>query len=109
MDLYQKMVTHELTVKEAISILMLNQLPSQFETLKKIKRNEAKHSGKVPSMESIAEDVKDDMRNRRSNTNTSSNINFVSNKSKGKGKDKDKEQRKSPHAATSPVGRLDIK
>ncbi|KAI4088695.1 MAG: hypothetical protein L6R37_008164 [Teloschistes peruensis] len=68
-----------MTVDELLSIMMLNQLPAQYDTLKQIKRNDAKNNDKVPSLQEIVETIKDDIKNRHQNHNV---VNFAS-KSKG--------------------------
>ncbi|KAL8909893.1 MAG: hypothetical protein Q9171_004806 [Xanthocarpia ochracea] len=39
-DLVGKLATHKMTIEEIITIIVLNQLPSQFHTIKEIKRND---------------------------------------------------------------------
>ncbi len=82
-----------MSVDELLSIMILNQLPQQFDTIKKIKRHDAKAGNKVPTIQEIVEDIKDDMKNRHQNHNV---VNFAgqsgggdgSGKGKGKGKGK---------------------
>ena len=44
--------------------MVLNQLPLQFDTIKEIKRNEAKGTNSVPKLHTIVKVIKDNMRNR---------------------------------------------
>ncbi|KAI4085853.1 MAG: hypothetical protein L6R37_008462 [Teloschistes peruensis] len=69
-----------MTVDELLSIMMLNQLPAQYDTLKQIKRNDAKNKDKVPSLQEMVETIKDDIKNRHQNHNV---VHFAS-KSKGR-------------------------
>lgn len=82
LDLQQKIVSHNMTVNELLSIMVLNQLPAQYDTLKQIKRNDAKNASQVPSIQEIVEAVKDDMKNRHQNHNV---VNFARQYGKGGG------------------------
>ena len=54
-DLVGKIATHKTTIEEIVTIMVLNQLPSQFDTIKEIKRNEAKSTDSVPKLEYYGE------------------------------------------------------
>ncbi|KAL8912001.1 MAG: hypothetical protein Q9171_002914 [Xanthocarpia ochracea] len=83
-DLVSKLATHKMTVEEIITIMVLNQLPSQFDTIRETKRNEA---DSVPKLHTIVEVIKDNMRNRRQ---LSVVANFMGQEEKGKGKENEK-------------------
>lgn len=112
LDLQQKIESHKMTVNELLSIMVLNQLPQQFDTIKKIKRHGAKTGNKVPTIQEIIEDVKDDMRNRHMNQNI---VNFAGNnnkagkdkenKGKGQGKGKGKGDLNTPRCTYAPCGK----
>ncbi|KAL9596266.1 MAG: hypothetical protein Q9179_004678 [Wetmoreana sp. 5 TL-2023] len=85
-DLVGKLATHKMTIEEVITIMVLNQLPSQFDTIKEIKRNEAKCTDSVPKLNAIVEVIKDNMRNRHQSSVVA---NFIGQKDKGKGKGND--------------------
>ncbi|KAL8626087.1 hypothetical protein Q9189_008231 [Teloschistes chrysophthalmus] len=79
LDLQQSFASRKITVDELLSIMVLNQLPAQYDTIKKIKRNDAKNNDNVPSLQEIVETVKDDIKNRHQNYNV---VNFAG-KSRG--------------------------
>ncbi|KAL8816161.1 MAG: hypothetical protein Q9223_004779, partial [Gallowayella weberi] len=92
LDLSQKIKSHDMNMNELLAIMVLNQLPQQFDTLKKIKRNAAKNASKVPTIQEIVEDIKDDMRNRHQSSQI---VNYVG-QPKGKGKPKGKGDKDRP-------------
>ncbi|KAL8799116.1 MAG: hypothetical protein Q9200_007617 [Gallowayella weberi] len=63
-ELKEKFEAQNINFEELFCILILNQLPKRYETIKQIKRNEAKKKETVPTMQSIYDDVKDHIMNR---------------------------------------------
>ena len=86
-DLVGKIATHKITIKEIVTIIVLNQLPSQFDNIKEIKRNEAKSTNSVSKLNANVEVIKDNIRNRYQSSVVA---NFIVQKDRGKGKGNNK-------------------
>ena len=86
-DLVGKIATHKMTIEEIVTIMVLNQLPSQFDTIKEIKRNKAKSTDSVSKLNANVEVIKDNIRNRHQSSVVA---NFMVQKDRGKGKGNNK-------------------
>lgn len=89
MDLVHKLDTHQMSLLEVVTIMAINQLLSQFDTLKKIMRNNAKSKSEIPSLQDVIQDViqdvKDDIRNRKTPNVTANLVEKKGTKGKGQG------------------------